>query len=235
MEIIKNIIGFFKLHYYFTFSKDSENVQLIKRNLFKLKSIIKDLNAYIDYDAVLNWPVCLISAQMKVKSFKKIIRNIGELKIIFNRSMPQHITTSAIVVNTTKTKFAIIHHKYLDAWIFPGGHAEMKNKTLLEDCVMEAREELGIDVEIPTDLGCIVAGASNHVIPENKLKNEGCHVHLDVTYVLYAKSDEFISGDPGILAAGWVRFDDENNAVNFSVRDKRMIEFTKELLLRRNK
>ena len=63
----------------------------------------------------------------------------------FERSLSiGHITGSAWLVNQTKTRVLLTHHKRLNKWLQLGGHAD-GNPNVLEVAMQEAREESGIE------------------------------------------------------------------------------------------
>jgi 8-oxo-dGTP pyrophosphatase MutT (NUDIX family) len=55
-----------------------------------------------------------------------------------------HITSSAWVVNESRDKVLLTHHKKLDIWIQLGGHIEAEDNTIYEACERELREESGL-------------------------------------------------------------------------------------------
>ena len=56
-----------------------------------------------------------------------------------------HITGSAWIVNTTRERVLLTHHRKLGRWLQPGGHSDGDADTL-EVALREAQEESGLDV-----------------------------------------------------------------------------------------
>lgn len=98
-----------------------------------------------------------------------------------------HITTSALVVDTTARAVLMIHHQVLDRWLQPGGHHEGSD-TLAMSAAREVAEETGVTalapwptpdgVDLPLDI-------DTHAIPANPAKAEGAHVHHDFIYLFH--------------------------------------------------
>ncbi|WP_341749260.1 NUDIX hydrolase [Candidatus Tisiphia endosymbiont of Sialis lutaria] len=58
-----------------------------------------------------------------------------------------HFTSSGFLLNSSKTKFLLMHHRKLGKWLQPGGHCD-GNNDLLAVAIKEAQEESGIlDIE----------------------------------------------------------------------------------------
>jgi FimV-like protein len=62
-----------------------------------------------------------------------------------------HLTGSAWIVNTTRTKALLLHHRKLNRWMQPGGHAD-GDLDLLAVALREAREESGLSGIEPVTL-----------------------------------------------------------------------------------
>jgi 8-oxo-dGTP pyrophosphatase MutT (NUDIX family) len=103
----------------------------------------------------------------------------------FSRSElePGHLTGSAFVLDAREERLLLIHHRKLDRWLQPGGHAEPGELDPLATALREAREETGIEGLLlhpraprPFDLDV-------HLIPA---RQEPAHLHHDVRYLLVA-------------------------------------------------
>ena len=103
----------------------------------------------------------------------------------FDRGLPHgHLTGSAFVVSPDGTRVLLLHHRKLDRWLQPGGHADPGEEDGEEVALREAREETGIGglrlhPEAPRPLDVDV-----HAIPARG--SEPAHLHLDLRYVVIA-------------------------------------------------
>jgi 8-oxo-dGTP pyrophosphatase MutT (NUDIX family) len=103
-----------------------------------------------------------------------------------------HITSSAWVVNESRDKVLLTHHKKLDIWIQLGGHIEPEDNTIYEACERELREESGLkDFKLLSDeifdIDVHKFPASANGFPE--------HFHLDIRLLFQASSEEEINFD----------------------------------------
>jgi 8-oxo-dGTP pyrophosphatase MutT (NUDIX family) len=103
----------------------------------------------------------------------------------FDRRIPEgHLTGSAIVVEAAGDRVLLLHHRKLDRWLQPGGHADPGETTGETVALREAREETGIDglalhPDAPRPLDVDV-----HDIPARD--REPAHQHLDLRYLVVA-------------------------------------------------
>ena len=104
----------------------------------------------------------------------------------FARScMPGHVTGSAFVVSPDGRRCLLVHHRKLDRWLQPGGHAD-GDPDVAAVALREAREETGLErlafaggagERLPFDLDV-------HRIPARG--GEPAHEHHDVRFLLIA-------------------------------------------------
>ena len=120
----------------------------------------------------------------------------------FQRSLSVgHVTGSALVLDRSCKKVLLTHHKKLDRWLQPGGHAD-GDSDVAAVSLREAEEESGLEsiLFLSPDL----LDVDIHLIPSRK--NEPEHFHYDCRFLLRSSgSDEFtISDESNDLA--WVPF-----------------------------
>ncbi len=96
-----------------------------------------------------------------------------------------HLTGSAWVVNTTQTKALLLHHRKLNRWMQPGGHADGEYD-LLSVALREAREESGLSCIEPVTGE--IFDVDIHEIPP--FKDIPAHYHFDVRFLLRADDAE---------------------------------------------
>ncbi len=100
-----------------------------------------------------------------------------------------HLTGSAVVVSPSRREALLIHHKKLDRWLQPGGHADGEGD-LAQVALREATEETGIEgLEVVTPAVSI----DIHEIPTRK--NEPRHLHLDLRFLVLAPDEAEVHPD----------------------------------------
>lgn len=128
------------------------------------------------------------------------------------KTMPGHITGSAIVLSEDRSQLLLVHHRFLDKWLQPGGHWDPNEPDPWTAARREAQEETGVEItemlpavaedpRIPFDI-------NSHPIRENPAKGEPAHVHHDFRYIFIAASDDLTPREAEVHAAVFVDFDD---------------------------
>ena len=101
-----------------------------------------------------------------------------------------HFTGSAWVVSADGRRTLLTHHRKLDRWLQPGGHAD-GDRDLAAVALREAREETGLP-----GLSILpgVFDLDRHRIPAHR--EVPAHWHYDVRFVVRASDDErFVVSD----------------------------------------
>ena len=92
-----------------------------------------------------------------------------------------HLTGSAWIVNPSRTKALLLHHRKLNKWMQPGGHAD-GDLDLFHVALKEAQEESGlVDVR---PVSPEVFDVDIHEIPQ--FKEVPPHYHYDVRFLFEA-------------------------------------------------
>jgi 8-oxo-dGTP pyrophosphatase MutT (NUDIX family) len=98
-----------------------------------------------------------------------------------------HLTGSALIVARDGSRVLLLHHRKLQRWLQPGGHADAGETAGEAVALREAREETGLEQlelhpEAPRPLDVDV-----HEIPARDA--EPAHQHLDLRYLVLAHPD----------------------------------------------
>ena len=134
------------------------------------------------------------------KSKNSIISFIRENENCFDRELDKgHITGSAWLLNKQGDKALLMHHKKLNRWFQPGGHAD-GNPDILSVSIKEAREESGINSIIPVSEK--IFDIDIHRIPSNVKEKE--HFHYDIRFLLQVTSDEVIHMNEEAKELRWI-------------------------------
>jgi 8-oxo-dGTP pyrophosphatase MutT (NUDIX family) len=111
---------------------------------------------------------------------------------------PGHFTGSAWVVSADGERALLLHHRKLDRWLQPGGHAD-GDGDLASVALREAEEETGLP-------GLRIEGAvfdlDRHLIPARG--SEAAHYHYDVRFVVRAGGDEGFTVSEESHALRWL-------------------------------
>lgn len=123
---------------------------------------------------------------------------------LFSRTnLKGHFTASAWVVNKEMDKVVLVHHKKLDKWVQPGGHADGSDD-ILAMAKQEVWEETGLK---NTELGYDgIFDVDAHSIPEAQKngKTEPEHIHYDIRYLLVADGSDTVQVSDESNDVKWV-------------------------------
>ena len=119
-----------------------------------------------------------------------------------------HITASAWVVNKDRSKVLMVYHNIYNSWSWMGGHADGETD-LLSVAIREVKEEAGISNVRPVSeeiFSLESLTVDGHVKKGNYVSS---HLHLNITYLLEADSEEQVS----------VKADENSGVMWFSPED----------------
>ena len=123
----------------------------------------------------------------------------------FERSLTiGHITGSAWIVSANRQQVVLIHHRKLDRWFQPGGHAD-GNPDVAAVAMQEAREETGLtQLQFVGEPGepPAVFDVDVHLIPARA--NEPAHFHYDIRFLIEANPTEAFVESGETKAIQWV-------------------------------
>jgi 8-oxo-dGTP pyrophosphatase MutT (NUDIX family) len=123
---------------------------------------------------------------------RRILEFLGRHPEPFDRGILEgHLTGSAIVASSRGHGVLLLHHRKLQRWLQPGGHADPRETAGEAVALREAREETGIEdlalhPRAPRPLDVDV-----HAIPA--IGPEPAHAHLDLRYLVVAPDDGVIT------------------------------------------
>ena len=115
-------------------------------------------------------------------------------------NVTEHIFVSAIIVHLLSRKVLLLHHRTLDQWVFPGGHLDFNDKSVVEAVYREVQQETGLTKSqlIPMNEYkglpyCVEV--NSRPIPYRPDKKEDAHVHYDFAFVFGYAGDKELDVD----------------------------------------
>ena len=112
--------------------------------------------------------------------------------VLTRKNIFGHFCSSAFVVNKNRSKVLMIYHNIYNSWSWLGGHADGETD-LLAVAIREVKEEAGISDVRPVSeeiFSLESLTVDGHV---KKGRYVSSHLHLNVTYLLEADSEEQVS------------------------------------------
>jgi 8-oxo-dGTP pyrophosphatase MutT (NUDIX family) len=126
----------------------------------------------------------------------------------FDRGIAEgHLTGSTITVSADGSRVLLLHHRKLDRWLQPGGHADPGETTGEGVALREAFEESGIVGLLLHPTSPRPLDVDVHGIPARG--GEPAHEHLDLRYLVTAPENAALAPDLAELhEIRWVPWDE---------------------------
>ena len=113
-----------------------------------------------------------------------------------------HMTGSAFIVNEAQDSVLLVHHKKLQRWLQPGGHAD-GDENILNVARREGEEETGL--EALKLLQPTIFDVDIHQIPAHG--KDRAHFHYDIRYLFVAEDMDSIEKNDESNMIKWVALD----------------------------
>ena len=139
--------------------------------------------------------------------FISLIRNFHHC---FQRNLVSgHITASAWVFDHYTKKVLLVHHKILNRWLQPGGHAD-GDENVINVARKEVKEETGLNTL--SLFNANIFDLDIHLIPHHK--NIQAHYHYDIRFLFTADSRLSPEVNDESNQVLWVPIDEVANYTN---------------------
>lgn len=136
---------------------------------------------------------------------EKSRRFVLEHEACFDRAlMHGHITGSAWVVNPSRDHALMLHHRKIDRWFQPGGHADGE-ADVREVAVKETVEEAGVDPRHIRVVSPEIFDVDIHVIYPSPTDDR--HQHYDIRFLLELDDQIELLGSDESHDVLWVPLD----------------------------
>lgn len=112
-----------------------------------------------------------------------------------------HVSGSAWVLNPARSHVFLLHHRKVDLWLQPGGHAD-NNHDILEVALNETAEESGAERAAVHLLSERIFDVDVHCVHETA--NEPRHWHYDIRFLVELDDRLNLPGNDESHAVAWV-------------------------------
>lgn len=121
----------------------------------------------------------------------------------FDRNLAHgHVTGSAWVINPARTHTLMLHHRKLDRWLQPGGHAD-GDPDMMQVVFKETSEESGIDVSQIKLLDQNIFDVDIHTIYPSA--HDHRHIHYDIRFLVEIDDQLPLPGNTESHQVAWIR------------------------------
>lgn len=138
---------------------------------------------------------------------------------------PGHVTGSVWVVNPTRDKALLLHHRKHDQWFQPGGHAD-GDADILRVALRETHEETGLPADVIHLVDGSIFDVDIHYIPRNANSPE--HMHYDIRFLVEIDDRLPVPGNDESHQVLWVPLEAVSH-YNNNLSTWRMLEKTRRL------
>lgn len=121
--------------------------------------------------------------------------------IFYRELWPAHVTGSAWVVNPARDRVLLLHHRKLDRWFQPGGHAD-GDADIIRVSLKETAEETGLDPSRVRLVDGRIFDIDIHTIHASD--HDPRHQHIDVRFLVEIDDTVPIPGNDESHEVLWV-------------------------------
>lgn len=145
--------------------------------------------------------------------------------VFYRELWPAHVTGSAWVVNPARSHVLMMHHRKLDQWFQPGGHAD-GDSDIIRVAMRETAEESGIDPQHIRLVSEDIFDVDIHSIPP--MNADPGHEHIDIRFLLEIDDSLPVPGNDESHEILWLHLM-QVSRFNNNRSTHRMVEKTRQL------
>lgn len=134
----------------------------------------------------------------------------------WSRSIPLHVTASALVVHPASRCVLLRWHERQQAWLQVGGHGDPGETDPVEIALREGHEETGLADLVPLPGAGIVHVV---IVPVPAKGDEPDHEHADLRFALATADPEAARPENGEAPLRWLGFAEARTITNDNVRE----------------
>ena len=129
-------------------------------------------------------------------------RYVGQHTNCFERTLLSgHVTGSAWVVSPQRTHVLMMHHRKLDLWLQPGGHAD-GDADILRVVLKETAEESGVDLNNVKLVSEAIFDVDIHTVHASE--HDPRHEHFDIRFLVEIDDQLPLPGNDESHQIGWI-------------------------------
>ncbi len=123
----------------------------------------------------------------------------------FDRTLAMgHVTGSSWVVNPAHTHVLMLHHRKLNLWLQPGGHAD-GDADIVQVVLKETAEESGVDIAHVLLVSEDIFDVDVHTVHASK--HDPRHEHFDIRFLVELDDRLPVPGNDESHEIGWIALD----------------------------
>jgi 8-oxo-dGTP pyrophosphatase MutT (NUDIX family) len=167
-------------------------------------------------DAIREYQTSYSGESLFIPQFLELLKHP---RAFYRDHLPGHITGSSWIIDESRQYTLLTHHRKLNRWLQPGGHAD-GDENIIRVCTREAEEETGL--KSLRLFSADIFDLDIHTIPARKDFPQ--HLHYDVRLLFIASADEplIISDESNDLA--WIGCDELQSRTANNISMLRMAE-----------
>lgn len=121
------------------------------------------------------------------------------------RLLPGHVSGSGWVVNPARSHVLLMHHRKLNLWLQPGGHAD-NDPDIHGVVIKETAEECGLDPSAIKLVDHAIFDVDVHTVYASA--HDPRHDHFDIRFLIEIDDTQPVPGNDESHEIGWVALDD---------------------------